>query len=233
MSKYRLSLFLVIATFAAGALYWHAKPKSALPASPAIASSESANELPFSLETGAPNSTHPVPGKLSPLQEKAREYLCKQEGCASNPLMASSEQEAIWLITHGYPSPTDLDAWKSLSDDQLGRIAKSGSLAAKAVHGERVAAKGDMHGLSELVEAAEQGSIYANYGTSAIRSRSDMIEGAALLRVAYMLGDRRASDVLYDRFPGLGAMDHYGIDKRAAELYKSYAHEHPAKLRPN
>jgi len=233
MSKLRLSLFLVIATVAAGALYWRAKPEITLAASPTIAPSESANELPFSLETGAPNSTHLVPGNPSPLQKKAREYLCEREECTSNPLMASSEQEAVWLITHGYPSPTDLDAWNNLSDDQLGRIAKGGSLAAKAVHGERIAAKGDMHGLSELVEAAEQGSIYAYYGTSSIRSRSDMIEGAALLRVAYMLGDRRASDVLYDRFPGIGAMDHYGIDKRAAELYKSYAHERPAKLRPN
>lgn len=166
------------------------------------------------------------------LSERYREFLCETPECASNPFMASSREEAIWLASHGYPAPGELDSWRNLSNDQLRRVAEGGSLAAKAVYGERIALQGDMAGLDYLLDAARNGSIYSYYGTSAVVARRNMFEAAAFLRVAYVLGDRRASEVMVDRFPRLGSVDHDRIDRRAAELYRSYAKERRPELRP-
>lgn len=164
---------------------------------------------------------------------KISEYLCEGKGCGiADPLSARTREEALWLIRNGYPSASDLKAWSLLSDDQLKRVADGGSLAAKAVYGERIALKGDMTGLNDLLASANSGSIYSYYGTSRVYAKSNAIDGAAFLRVAYMLGDSRASGALMDSFPRFGPADYYVIDRRAAELYKSYARARTPVPRP-
>jgi len=164
---------------------------------------------------------------------KLDEYICNNSACESDPLYARSPEEAAWLFRNGYPSATDIANWQALSDEQLKKIADGGSLAAKSVYGERIALKGDMRGLDELLQAANSGSIYSYYGTSRVYAQKfNAVDGAAFLRVAYILGDVRASEAIMRNFPKMGSIDLYSVDKRASALYKTYARERKPSPRP-
>lgn len=168
-----------------------------------------------------------------------KQYQCVEKvACANSPLAASSEAEAQWLQTHGYPSESELKALQALGDAQLADRVKQGSLPAMALYGERLALAGDSQtGLTLLMDAANRGSIYSYYGLSRVYSQAptlkDNLQAAAFLRVAYILGDSKAAQQMLKDFPKYGPADYSVVDRRASELYKTFARERRPVVRPS
>lgn len=166
------------------------------------------------------------------------EYQCASgPSCAAYPLGAKDKEEAQWLYANGYPSADQLRLFKALSDDQLKRRADAGALAAMTVYGERKAAQGDTkQGIQYVHDSIRNGSIYGYYGMSSIYRNTpglrNNVEAAAYLRVAYILGDAKASAEMNRRFEDLSVIERVAIDERATALYRSFAESKQPNPRP-
>jgi hypothetical protein len=166
-------------------------------------------------------------------------YVCRpgDASCQSSALGAKDDAEASWLQRNGYPSETEYRRLTSLSADQLKRAADSGSLPAMVIYGETASKSGDTkQGLSYIYSAIQKGSIYGYYGMSEVYAKSpgisDRIDAAAYLRVAYLLGDSKAATEIQKNFESLSALESASIDRRASDLYKSFAKSKPSAPRP-
>lgn len=165
------------------------------------------------------------------------DYLCVRGACTEQPAFtAETIQEGKWLLSHGYPSRRQLQEWGGLSTDQLKRVANSGSLAGMAVYGERLAAQGQFWtGMGALKNAADRGSIYAYYAISRAYAgnspKRNRIDAAAYIRVAYILGDSKASEYMYRNFK-LSPVEANVVDRRAAGLYATFAENARPSPRP-
>ena len=91
-------------------------------------------------------------------------------------------------------------------------------------------------GLDLMRHAAEAGSIYAYYELSNAQMHNPrlggLVESAAFLRVAYLLGDVKAAGVMHRRFKMLGPVERVLVDERAASLYRTFAKNRPPTQRP-
>jgi hypothetical protein len=60
------------------------------------------------------------------------------------------------------------------------------------------------------------------------------VEAGAFLRLAYLLGDRKAAYALHSLMEqyGAGHIESIKIDRRASGLYESYAHRRQPSPRP-
>jgi len=164
-------------------------------------------------------------------------YRCVGAACDFEMLGARNKEEADWLRANGYPSSEQLKHFKGLSDDQLRREADAGDVAAMVSFGERMAAAGDTKtGIQYVHDAIRSGSIYGYYGMSSIFQNTpgleDMIDSAAYLRVAYILGDTKASVEMHRRYPDLGRIEQVHIDERAMSLYRTMAKSGQPSPRP-
>lgn len=165
-------------------------------------------------------------------------YLCEAgPACESDVLGASTADEAKWLMQNGYPSPEQLERFEAMSNDQLKKEADSGSLAAMVNYGERLVSNGDSKGgLVYIFDATQRGSIYGYYAMSGVYQHTpgltSIVESGAYLRVAYILGDSKASEELQRRFPGLQQVEQAAIDRRASSLYQTFAHTKQPTPRP-
>jgi len=140
-------------------------------------------------------------------------------------------------MQNGYPSPDQLERFKAMSDDQLKKEADSGSLVAMVNYGERLVSNGDSKGgLVYIFDATQRGSIYGYYAMSSVYQHTpgltSIVESGAYLRVAYILGDSKASEELQRRFPGLQQIEQAAIDRRASSLYQTFAHTKQPTPRP-
>jgi hypothetical protein len=187
----------------------------------------------------------PTPAQAQPetlagvaAQQGLHEYLCADpSSCGGEVLGASSEQEAAWLRANGYPSNEELRNLQGLSDSQLKAAADTGSVTALVVYGERLALGSDTAGgLDALRNAADRDSIYAYYALSKVYAKNkalrNLVESGSFLRVAYMLGDNKASTAMQTYIPNLHPVENAAIDRRAASLYQTYAKARPPRPRP-
>lgn len=164
-------------------------------------------------------------------------YFCAGPACDFEALGARNREEADWLRTNGYPSPEQVKEFNSLSDDQLKRQADAGNLAAMVAYGERRAAAGDAKtGIQYVHDSIRRGSIYGYYGMSEIHQNTaglkNIVDSAAYLRVAYLLGDAKAWVEMQRRFPDLSKVEQVTIDERAMSLYRSFAEGAQPRPRP-
>jgi hypothetical protein len=189
-------------------------------------------------EASAENSSAHPPAASTPSQQPlSLTYLCEAGPvCDADILGAKTPEEAQWLLQNGYPSSELLNQLEAMSDGQLKREADKGSLAAMVNYGQRMASKGDTDaGLVYIFDATQRGSIYGYYAMSSVYGTPGLggiVESGAFLRVAHILGDSKASDELQRRFPGLQQIEQAAIDRRASQLYQSFAHSRQPTPRP-
>nr|MBH1360439.1 hypothetical protein [Stenotrophomonas maltophilia] len=182
------------------------------------------------------------PGVGLPLQRaeglvdraKVETYLCGMNCSEAGPLEAGSPKEAAWLIKHGYPSAAEKFRLESLSRDALRQEVESGSLPGAVEYGRRLALEENMlDGKIVLREQAQSGNIFAYYGLAAVSANGSppsLVDTAAYLRMAYMLGDDRAAlEIAKMR---LTSAELVAADKRASHLFSGYAGEQLRDPRP-
>lgn len=159
------------------------------------------------------------------------EYLCNPAdprcGIDNDPFSASTKQEAQWLAEHGYPSKSNFERLKTMSLDQLQSEAKSGNRSAAVLYAKKLAMNPSQFskGVLILQDEAASGNLYAYYGLSELYWKSpehkSLVDSAAYLRVAYLLGDWKASDQIAKL--QLPQAELAAADKRAASLLNTFS----------
>nr|WP_115047259.1 hypothetical protein [Xanthomonas arboricola] len=192
--------------------------------------------------TAGPGAAAPSPDRITALtqgaSQQARRYLCPQGpgACkASGPLVADSEAEAQWLLTHGYPTERERARLDTLHLDQLSAASQAGNQAATVVYGVRTAAAGRFStGIGILRRAALAGNLYAYYGLSEVYAsdtqHKNLVDSLAYLRLAYLVGDGKASRAIAAK--GLSGVENAVADERAAALYKTFSNYQRPSPRP-
>lgn len=155
-----------------------------------------------------------------------RQYCHGDRQCLRSPLTARSAADFAWLRQHGYPTREDLERFAAMSDAQLEDEADTGALPAMAAYADRLIVKGkSADGFLLLLNASQRGSIYAYYVSSehALNRKvmGGRVEAAALLRIAFLLGDDMATQEFYDRYSDYAPEELAAADRRAAWLYRS------------
>lgn len=181
-------------------------------------------------ETPRPTQSSNAGANAAERSAEIQQRLCPavDPSCASaGPLSARSPAEAQWLIQHGYPSEQENAKLHAASLQSLQEMAASGNRPAAVVYAERIALEAGKftEGSVLLYEQAKSGNLFAYYGLSKIYyddpSHGSLVDSAAYLKVAYLLGDSRASELL-DR-PKLGTAELLSADKRAAGLLETFS----------
>ena len=113
---------------------------------------------------------------------------------------------------------------RAMPISELEQLATQGNAAAQAILGSREIALGHADkGKAWLYKASMQGSVYASiqyaeaYATDP--QLRDITESLAFYRLAYLLGDWKASRRLYAQFPEAGVAELSYADRRAMRLY--------------
>ena len=165
-------------------------------------------------------------------------FCNRRPQCMDDPFIPVSHEELTWMRAHGYPTLEESERLARLSEAELTAEARRGVLTAMTELGKRMIARGDRNGLTWYLRASEQGSIYAYYLRSDVEmdraSGRGFIEAGAFLRVAYILGDHKAGTTLLRFFEKnrLGMIEMNAIDRRANELYQTYAENRQPTPRP-
>ncbi|WNH53870.1 hypothetical protein [Stenotrophomonas oahuensis] len=136
-------------------------------------------------------------------------------------------EEARWLVEHGYPTKDEQQRLKALTLSQVKAEADAGSPSAKVVYASKLSLEpGKFHsGALLLHDQAVAGNLYAYYGLSEAYWNSNdnrnLVDSAAYLRVAYLLGDSRAGDQIGTL--KLSQAELAVADQRAASLLNTFA----------
>ncbi|MEA5125670.1 hypothetical protein [Xanthomonas floridensis] len=181
---------------------------------------------------------HAANSKPPPVSQEARRYLCPQgpNACrVSGPLVANSDAEAQWLWMHGYPTEDELARLETLNLDQLKAESQAGNKAATVIYGKKTAVAGQFYkGIGILRRAAVAGNLYAYYGLSDVyisdTEHKNLVDSMAHLRLAYLLGDAKASAVIASR--DLSSVENVVADERAASLHKTFSKYQRPSPRP-
>ncbi|WP_115585067.1 hypothetical protein [Xanthomonas arboricola] len=166
------------------------------------------------------------------------QYLCERGAHAcpiSSPLVANSQAEAQWLLTHGYPSHAERARLDRMDLAQLKAESQAGNKAATVLYGTKTAVSGRFYpGLAILSKAAATGNLYAYYGLAEVYAsdteHKNLVDSAAYLRLAYLLGDGKASSAIAAK--GLSSIENVVADERAAGLYQTYTKNRQPSPRP-
>lgn len=134
------------------------------------------------------------------------------------------------MSTHGFPPRQKLENPASVDQETLRALADQGVLFAKGLLGSVLLEEGRVDkGLSYLYYAKDHGSIYALYRLSEwYRSEANPnprpMRSAAYLRIAWLLGDRKASDFAYAAFPETDSGWWAMVDRDAAAFFRRLRH---------
>lgn len=228
------SIALTALTAVAGSSCTHASP----PAHLAAAITAAAHARTVSASAAPDNVPQPAVTRAAPTHADTTPYLCQPGtvACiAGGPLLASSPAEAHWLIAHGYPSPAEHARLSKMDLAQLQAESQAGNQAATVLYGTTTALSGRFYsGVAILRKAAASGNIYAYYGLSEAyicdTPQKNLVDSAAYLRLAYLLGDRKASAAIAQRV--LSDIENVVADERAAVLYQIFANSPRPSPRP-
>ncbi|GAB3056221.1 hypothetical protein GCM10027214_19830 [Stenotrophomonas tumulicola] len=123
---------------------------------------------------------------------------------------------------------------RTQSLDVLKQETSAGNTAAAAVLGKRISLERNfLDGQVILRDQALSGNIYAFYAISESYREAkspNLIDSAAYLRVAYILGDHKAATELARM--GLTSAELAAADSRASQLYKGFAGDQVPDPRP-
>ncbi len=179
-------------------------------------------------ETHAPPSSN-AGANAAERSAEVQQRLCPavDPSCASaGPLSARSPAEAQWLIQHGYPSEQENAKLHAASLQSLQEMAASGNRPAPLSTRRELpwrpgsSRKAPCFSMSKPSQAIC--SLTMGYPRSTTTtSHGSLVDSAAYLKVAYLLGDSRASELL-DR-PKLGTAELLSADKRAAGLLETFS----------
>jgi len=173
---------------------------------------------------------HEATQPQAPLSESEafERVICSRDdmGCSRDALAANSPEEARWLNQHGYPTEEQIRASDALSTSALRDLAAGGSLAYGALLGRRLLEEeAYVPGMGKLIETARAGGIYSLHVISDTHAnmsgpQPDMVGSLAYLRLAYLMGDRKAGDLLALRAEqfGAGPVELRMADEQAAHL---------------
>lgn len=150
-------------------------------------------------------------------------YECSD--CEDSPFVAHSPGEAAWMQSRGFPTHEQLEHMDSLDQAKLRAAADQGNLVAMGLYGEILLKQGQRNdGINYLFKALDKGSVYAAYGLSESKMPpqpfADKYAAASYIRLAYLLGDSRASDYLYKHFAGYDNGEWEMIDRDASMYFR-------------
>ena len=159
-------------------------------------------------------------------------YQCPPgaEDCERNPNVASTPEEAQWLLTHGYPTTKQIQDLRTRSTaDYREEYERTGSKVAQSLYAMSLALNGEARtAIGLLSTGAGQGNIYAFHLLSDLYRRTEelanLITSAAYLRAAYLAGDSRAADRYAYQFEILTPPENLLADKEAFRLFKIFGH---------
>lgn len=140
------------------------------------------------------------------------------------------------MLSHGYPTEAELGRLEAMGLAQLKAQAQAGNKPAAVIYGKKTAIEGGrfFDGLGILRDAATSGNLHAYYALSDIygaeTKEKNLIDSAAYLRLAYLLGDGKAS--AGTALQGLGGIERVAADERVASLYRTFATSRMPSPRP-
>ncbi len=152
-------------------------------------------------------------------------YRCDDlKDCPDDVFLAGSAEEARWLYRYGYPDTNAHRAFEKMTLEQLASAAQTGSKVKIALYAKKLAESGDHQKASELLyRSIEQGSLYALYVLSEVKEmpgeQQNMLQSAAALKLAYLLGDAKASMAMSRHNGNLKASDLLAVDREADRMY--------------
>lgn len=199
-------------------------------------------EQEFGQEAAAPLEDVPRAASISRSATPSsllQRYQCPPgaEDCERNPNVASTPEEAQWLLTHGYPTVKQIQdlRTRSTADYRL-EYQQTGSKVAQSLYTMSLAADGEARtAIGLLWQATAQGNIYAFHLLSDLYGRTEelanLITSAAYLRAAYLAGDHRAADRYALRFGILSPPENLLADKEALRIFKDFG-QGRSDLRP-
>ncbi|MEJ7746727.1 MAG: hypothetical protein WKF61_08225 [Luteimonas sp.] len=160
------------------------------------------------------------------------EYVCTimKHLCLEEPLLAATEVEARWLKQFGYPSKQRLEQLERMSITELEALSAAGDLPARAIYGRKQVELGRyVAGRSSMMDAVVSGSTYAAYELARSERpdvpHSSRIGAATYYRLAYLLGDWKASREMYRTQTDLDVLEMRMADERAMHLYRNILDE--------
>lgn len=167
-------------------------------------------------------------------REAVSSRICIVDCLRPGPLVAASKAEAEWLVRHQYPSEAELNRMQALSLDALQQEASLGNPSAAAVLGKRISLEKDfLEGQVMLRDQALSGNFYAFYAMSESYREAktpNLVDGAAYLRLAYILGDNKAASEIAKM--KLTSIEIAAADSRASQLFKGFAGDQVPDPRP-
>lgn len=162
------------------------------------------------------------------------DYICRKDCESPGPLEAKSEREAEWLAKHHYPTTQEESYLRSAPLDLIQQESQLGNPSAAVELGRRTALNGQFgEGLTILRNQALSGNLYSYYALSEISKTvpvKSVIEPAAYLRLAYLLGDVKAAEVISAM--ELSSVELAAADARAMHLYNGFAGGQVSDPRP-
>lgn len=225
-------ILLTIALAAAVALALAARVPPASEPARAVGSAPDQTRSAVPSEHAPPAPANAVRPSVADSGTRAAEAAMARFGCDVESVACRSEddantaggpKEALWLARHGYPSRADLESYPVLSNAELDELANQ-DRAFAILRARRQIEQGQVgEGLTALMYLARAGNSYALYEMSRayreVEEIANFYDAAAYLRLAYMLGDRRAATELYTQFPDWVVPSSMRlIDSRAASL---------------
>lgn len=165
-------------------------------------------------------------GKPSISTEKQlqKNYSCASYEKCPAALVAKSPAEALWLANAGYPTPEQVKLAQKLPITELEKESKN-SPAMRALYGERLLKEGrQVEASDEIRKSIELGSVYGLYELSDVYGTKGLLQddimSLAALRVAYLMGDGKAAEALYEKTGNMSAIEMKMIDEQAMLLYR-------------
>lgn len=229
MANSRAVMALVVAASFLGAGYWlfsHGHGEQAGQADSSL-EQEFEQTTPARLEADLRVAGTSMPDGSS---DVLRRYQCPPEtkDCERNPNVASTPEEAQWLLTHGYPTVKQIEDLRTRSTaDYREEYMRTGSKVAQSLYAMSLALNGQARtAIGLLSDGAKQGNIYAFHLLSDIYRLTDelanLTTSAAYLRAAYLAGDSRAADRYAYQFGILSPPENLVADKEAFQLFKIF-----------
>jgi len=162
-------------------------------------------------------------------QDLARKYQCPgaDVDCANSPNIASSAEEARWLLDHGYPTLAQIrDLGSKTTSDYESEYRRTGSKVAQTLWALSLSTNNELtNAVGVLGESIQTGNVFAYYVLSDIYMRAphyaNLTMSAGYMRAAYLAGDPKAGTLYQQKYSHLSPVEHSQADKDAYQFFKN------------